>query len=219
MYKVTLFDANTPSCCSGVVSYFCDDINEFAEKWFELETDEGRKDRFIHSMKGEMVTDYYSDSPDLNIVQEDKTAEIFFTNEFKIRDRWIILYNSYHCGTKLHFDSLDVIVRYVRYAGKLFKLATYSAKGVCAVNQSCFDEEKYCDVVCYGNRVLINQRSHEWLNSDNIDDYKDDTIDFIAYSQIGAFESIESMKEDYETADLSDEDLNLLLCDILGEAG
>ena len=72
MYKITLFDANCPSCTSGVIRYFTDNIQEFKDRWEQLETDEKTKERFNKSLNGEVITDYYSNAPELNIVQKDE---------------------------------------------------------------------------------------------------------------------------------------------------
>ena len=74
MYKITLYDCNLPSCVSGVFSIYCDDIEKFEKDWIQLESDKERIERFRKSKQGEMVTDYYSDSPELNIVQRDATS-------------------------------------------------------------------------------------------------------------------------------------------------
>ena len=76
MYKITLFDYNCASCTSGTASFYVDDIDIFEEKWSKLETSPERIERFRHSKNGEVVTDYYSDDEELNIVQEDKAADL-----------------------------------------------------------------------------------------------------------------------------------------------
>ena len=75
MYKITLFDYNCASCTSGTASFYVDDIDIFEEKWSKLETSPERIERFRRSKNGEVVTDYYSDDEELNIVQEDKAAD------------------------------------------------------------------------------------------------------------------------------------------------
>lgn len=72
MYKISLYDYNCPSCTSGVAEFFADNINKFQEEWFKLEDDKDRKKRFLKSLNGEIITDYYSDSPELNIVRRIK---------------------------------------------------------------------------------------------------------------------------------------------------
>ena len=37
IYKITLFDANCPSCTSGTASFFTEDIDEFEHNYFSDE--------------------------------------------------------------------------------------------------------------------------------------------------------------------------------------
>ena len=37
IYKITLFDANFPSCTSGTASFFTEDIDEFEHNYFSDE--------------------------------------------------------------------------------------------------------------------------------------------------------------------------------------
>lgn len=74
IYKITLFDANCPSCTSGTASFFTEDIDEFEHNYFSDENVESnqleaQKQRYFRSKAGEIVTDYYSDAPELNIFQ------------------------------------------------------------------------------------------------------------------------------------------------------
>ena len=46
---------------------------------------------YLRSKGGEIVTDYYSDDPELNIVQEDKSAEILFEKEIVFRNKLFTL--------------------------------------------------------------------------------------------------------------------------------
>lgn len=72
IYKITLFDANCPSCTSGTASFFTEDIDEFEHNFFSDENVgsnqlEAQKQRYFRSKAGKIVTDYYSDAPELNI--------------------------------------------------------------------------------------------------------------------------------------------------------
>lgn len=218
MYKITLYDSNIPSGASGTKSYYCENIDIFAEKWMQLETSEDRKERFLRSKNGEMVTDYYSDSPDLNIVQEDKAAIIYFDKDVIFSDKWLTLYNGFHWAIEFHFDELCVGLKYVRFRGSLLRLATYRARGVCRSNFP-FPGKKYCDVSCYGNPVLIESENQEPFYSDHTENFKEKTIECIAYLPLGTFGDMKSMRKDFDNPDLSDEWLGRLLCDILGDAG
>lgn len=218
MYKITLYDSNIPSGASGTISYYCENIDIFAEKWMQLETAEDRKERFLRSKNGEMVTDYYSDSPNLNIVQEDKDAVIYFDKDVIFRDKWLTLHNGFGWAAEFHFDELCVGLKYVQFRGSLLRLATYKARGVCCSNFPSLDK-KYCDVSCYGNPVLIESENQEPFYSDNTENFKEKTIECIACLPLGSFKDMDSMENDFNDTDLSDEVLDKLLCDILGDAG
>ena len=219
MFRITLFDNNIPSGGSGVISYYCEDIDKFAERWLPLQFCEDTKERFLRSKNGEMVTDYYSNDPSLNIVQEDKDAVVYFQRDIVFKDKWLTLHNGYNYPTDYHFDKLLVGLKYIRYEGDLLRLATYKAYGICYKNNSKFLDKKYCAVACFGNRVLAESKNKEPLRSDNLKDFKDKTIEFIAYSLLGAFEDMDSMKNDFDNPYLPDKLLDILLCDILGDAG
>ena len=93
MYKITLYDCNCPSCTSGVAEFYADNIIKFQKEWFKLEDDKDRKERFLKSLNGDIITDYYSDSPELNIVQEDNDAKILRTQSLHFSNHRFALYN------------------------------------------------------------------------------------------------------------------------------
>ena len=83
IYKITLFDANFPSCTSGTASFFTEDIDEFEHNYFSDENVESnqleaQKQRYFRSKAGEIVTDYYSDAPELNMALS-KSERLFIT--------------------------------------------------------------------------------------------------------------------------------------------
>lgn len=43
IYKITLFDANCPSCTSGTASFFTEDIDEFEHNYFSDENVESNQ--------------------------------------------------------------------------------------------------------------------------------------------------------------------------------
>lgn len=104
MYKVTLFDGNTAPYISNTFSVYCDDIDEFEKNWSEMETDEMRKQRFRRSKQGEMVTDYHSDAPELNIVQKDENAKTLIERTIIIRNQEVRLTNEYQHTASLFFE-------------------------------------------------------------------------------------------------------------------
>ena len=72
MYKITLYDQNCSPICDGTVSWYVENLEEFEEKWLPLQSKLGVETikRDYRSKLGEIVTDYYSDSEELNIVQQ-----------------------------------------------------------------------------------------------------------------------------------------------------
>ena len=218
MYKITLFDYNCPSCTSGVYEIYCDDIEEFEKEWTKLETSKSRIERFRKSKAGEMVTDYYSDAPELNIVQKDETAELYYEKTVFMYDKDIEVLNSYYWPSYLHIDKSEFQVRYIKLFGRLLRLVKYKLTGVC---QDDWLVGGKTDVTCYGNPILKN---HVLFRGRSFDtkDYNKNTIESIAYYPLGEFETEEEMKADYENLRedfFTAEELNVLFSDIPGEAG
>ena len=114
MYKITLFDDNMPSCTSGTVSYYCDDIDKFEKEWIRLEQDESRIERFRRSKAGEMVTDYYCDIPELNIVQKEDMPRTFYERDVYIEDETITLRNGYGSETDYYIHKAHIHLRGIR---------------------------------------------------------------------------------------------------------
>lgn len=91
MYKITLFDNNGIGFVSGTFTCFTEDIEDFKNRWFLLEKDEKTKDRFLLSLNGEIVTDYYSDEAELNIVQNLNDYIEFSRRVFEFKDKDVVL--------------------------------------------------------------------------------------------------------------------------------
>ena len=72
MFKITLNDMNCNPICDGTVFWFVENLEDFERKWLPLmaKEDIGVINRYYRSKFGEIFTDYYSDDPDLNIVQQ-----------------------------------------------------------------------------------------------------------------------------------------------------
>lgn len=221
MYKITLFDCNCPSCCSGVFSCYCDDIDKFEEEWTKLEEDEKVIERFRRSKAGEIVTDFYSDDPKLNIVQEDPEAEVFFESKIEMRQRKVKVYNAYDWETEIFADRYYFHIQYVKFMGEYLRLVKYKLYGVC--QRDYLGVANYRKNTCFGNPVLIQHYENKDKKfSDSTDDFRNDTVESIIYYPLGIFDSFEELRAAYEIDrenPFSDEELDLLLTDIPGEAG
>lgn len=123
MYKIQLFDFNLfPSFVSGVVEVYTDDIDEFEEHYLkQSRATDAQKERFLQSKTGEIVTDYYSDAPELNIVQPVE-VEILQEKQESYEDIEVLVHagsllEHYYCFKKLVFD-----IRWVQTENKIKKI-------------------------------------------------------------------------------------------------
>ena len=93
MYKITLYDYCCNPICDGTESYFVDNLDDFENNWKPLVRSEDRIERYEKSKNGEIVTDYYSDDEELNIVQKDNNSKVIEEKEFEKSNFDIELYN------------------------------------------------------------------------------------------------------------------------------
>ena len=90
MYKITLYDNNCCPICDGTTFWFVEDLEQFEQSWLPLQSRYGVStiERYYRSKRGEIVTDYYSDSEDLNIVQQ-VNSEVLQEKVFEYTDKFI----------------------------------------------------------------------------------------------------------------------------------
>ena len=112
MYKITLFDKNCCGFCSGTTFWFVENLEEFEKKWLPLQAKEdvSRVGRYYRSKFGELVTDYYSDNEELNIVQK-IDCEILEEKTRIYKDKEVELVNTYNCKSTVLFDNLKILLR------------------------------------------------------------------------------------------------------------
>jgi hypothetical protein len=218
MYKVTLWDRCIVACCSGTISFYVDDIDRFQKEWFELESNEDQKKRFLESKAGKVVTDYYSDSQELNIVQEDPNARVYFERDFVLEDRWYELHNAYRWPAMVYIKRLKIHAVYVKYEDTYKKLMTYSIEGI--ASEGMIEDCAYARTRCWGNHVLKIKRGHpDVYSAKEFAAFEKDCIESIVYHEVGRYKTYATLKRHYESARLTDQDIDFLLRDILGEAG
>lgn len=220
MYKITLYDYNCPSCTSGVAEFYTDNINKFQEEWFKLEDDKDRKERFLKSLNGEIITDYYSDSPELNIVQQDKHARILKTEKLCYRNKRFTLINGYDCTGDILVHDAKFSIRYICFQDKYIIVGKYKLTGVASMDKFI---RGYGRQRVYGNCVL-KTKYHSYVDFDkgvplydvnDITNFKDDIIESICYIPVKWLDDLDEMQNYI----LSQEDIIMLMRDILGEAG
>ena len=181
MYKITLFDANCPSCTSGVIRYFTDDINYFKNKWEQLETNELTKERFNKSLNGEIITDYYSNEPELNIVQKDDKCKIIKEKEIVLEDTEVTLENSYGYPSDYYIKSLKVLRKYVEFNESLYRLDKFIIDGIAKL-PFISTKGKYEVICCYGNPIIEPKVSKlDFEYSDEFKEFENEHFESICY--------------------------------------
>ena len=183
-----------------------------------METDEMRKQRFRRSKQGEMVTDYHSDAPELNIVQKDENAKTLIERTIIIRNQEVRLTNEYQHTASLFFEKGEFHIRYMKMWDQYISLVRYKLTGASRENIYIEGRQR---VLCFGNPVLKVHNVFKGY-SDNISDFSRNTVESIAYYLFEVFETEEEMKKramSPEQGYFSEEDLDMLLSDIPGESG
>lgn len=225
MYKITLYDNNCCPIADGVTYFFTDNLDEFEQNWRPSAYEEQWK-RYERSKAGEVVTDYYSDSPELNIVQEDKNAEILFEKEIVIHDKLFTLLNAYRWESEIYAEETRIVFRGIKFKEKCYLIGSYKMKGVC--EKDFFSkEERYRYIEVYGNPV-INCNVQEkplWYETEEgrefyayqKEDFQEDTLETYCFVTVGEYSEEELLNGSIDLE--SDETFVYLMRDIPGEAG
>jgi len=223
MYKITLYDECYSPICDGTASFFTEDLEEF-ERYWQPHADEEQLKRYERSKAGEIVTDYYGDDSELNIVQEDESAEILFEKEFTYKDKQFTLLNAYHWGTDVYAAETYIVFRGIKFNGDYYLIGKYKMQGVCRRDY----KDAYKTVSVWGNQVLVCnlQEKPSWYPTDDgwrgyyeyhKEDFKEDSLETYCWVSLGRFseENLLSGSIDLE----SEETMICLMRDIPGEAG
>ena len=216
MYKITLYDQNCCPISDGVVSFFTEDIEDFQKRW--LETDNDTKDRFLRSKNGEIVTDYYSDAPELDIVQQDIGA-VYGEKEVILENVTFEAFNAYNCPEKYHVDRWKIHFKWIRFKDEYYRIASYNAEGVCQYDDIL---KRWDSTTCYGNPVLENFIAYEPENRDDrpgTEAYAENCISTICFLTNWVFENEQSLKGDIDNFAVTDKVMDVLFRDVIGEAG
>lgn len=220
MYKITLYDWNCPSCYSGTISVFVDDLNEFERHWIpKMKGNKEVVDRYLRSKAGELVTDYHKTNNDaeLNIVQEDKLAKVLRYKNYERHNTYVTLANAYDYTNKWYFRTLRIFIRYIRYNNEYFKVASFSSDGGCTKYGS-----DYMAVYNSGNpfiKLRNNKRDrHNTINSKN--SFMNDKADLFVWKILNKFNSLDELLDNAnKNKRLSQEEIIILMSDIPGDAG
>lgn len=166
MYQIQLYDQNCSPICDGVIRFFVDELETFEKNWIPQKENQENNEtviRYMKSKKGEIVTDYYSDDPELNIVQE-KSVEIIAERTYTETDVTKIVLNVYGFPSTYHMDRITYHIRYIRNVSddELLKLCCYEIKGICYDDKESYwigeDTSQYEKLGFEACRHLINEK-------------------------------------------------------------
>lgn len=125
MYKITLFDMNSAPVSDRIATFYTDDIDDFERCWVSLckdDDDEERIERFRRSKAGECVTDYYTNLPVYDIVQEDPAAEILHEKPIELSDVIFCASNAYGWQKQYHVDNWYCVFRWIRFRKHFYRM-------------------------------------------------------------------------------------------------
>lgn len=229
MYQIQLYDYNCSPIIDGVIRFFVDDLESFEKNWIphiKNKRDEDRVTRYMKSKEGEIVTDYYSDDPRLNIVQK-KHVEIISEKSYTETDVTKSVNNAYGFPCTYHMDSITYHIRYIRNVsdGEFLKLCRYEIKGICSDDDlwgtgmdGKICRPRYKDASVYGN-PFVNLNRKSFLYSDSPKDYKDTEASLYVWHIVKIFEDKKRFINNSKHYRLGKLETQLLLQDFPGEAG
>ena len=230
MYKITLYDNNCCAICDGTTFWFVEDLEEFEKNWLPLQCkyNVSTIERYYRSKFGEIVTDYYSDDEELNIVQP-VDCEILQEKIYEYTNKEAVIENVYGCKTKILFDKLKIVLRVQSSNDKYYLVGQYFGYGCRRVSPDYnrwYDKDIiYSQMHFYGNPVAkYRARDINWDDWGKDDAYKDfytNDKDFYKNESVETFVwlPIKEVDKQFEINEPTMDDLTLLLVDIVGEAG
>ena len=152
-YMVTLYDKTCHPTADWTINFFTEDIEDFQSRWLKLETDEGRKERFLRSKSGTFETDYYGvKDAELNIVQRDR-ATIYDAKEFSMNNIYFWIENAVGFRSHLHADAIELQFKWIRFKSKFARVAKVKVSGL--THHLYIDgKHKFSATKCWSNPVM-----------------------------------------------------------------
>ena len=222
IYKITLYDQNCSPISDGVAVFFTHNLEEFEKKWIDTgRVDDECHKRFVRSKNGEMVTDYFVDVPELNIVQLG-SAEIYSEQEFAVKDDEFYSENAYGYRGTYHVDSLNVMFRWIAFDNHYYRIASFFAAGVAHYDMF---RNIWIRAELYGNPVLeyLEEDDVGWAGTSNLSMFRKNQLHsfcFFVSEEFGSGKTAKKeMVKDYENFKITGEIKSRLFADVIGEAG
>lgn len=218
IYLIQLFDYNCPSGVSGVTKVFVDDIKEFSEQYLQIEKDKNRKERFLRSKAGEIVTDYYSDDPQLNIVKKISIEEFGWDCKWKF-DQMIEVLNGYMWPSYYCFELLFFDIRWVRVEDKLLKLVKPKCENCCQKSPWGGDKP-FTKIGIYGNPFwFYREEPNTPFSGKDTTVFRGTEIESYVWHVVDSFETQEDLAKDKKRTWLLKRQIQRAFSDLPGDAG
>jgi hypothetical protein len=193
-----------------VVEVYVEDIEAFTEQYTKLEKDEERVDRFLRSKAGEMVTDYYSEDPSLNIVQIVDAEELARDCETQY-DKMISILNGFGWPSDYYFRKIQFEIRWMRLNGDLYKLVKTKGEG-------CYAKVDFMGEPCRRIRIYGNPFWIYWEDGER-EAFLDAHLESYVWHVAEQFETEEEFIEDQKRNGLTQVQIQRILEDLPGDAG
>ena len=221
MNKITLFDENCGGACSGVSQFFAEPLEEFERSWLHNpKVCDEQKSRYRISKAGYLISDYYTCSKDLNIFQEDDKAQVLLETEFQLEDREFRLKNFYNCAAIIYAREAQLKYRKIKFQDTYYWIGRYKLIGVCREDYLNHGYWMACNN--YGNKILnmIQPSCMAGKIKRNCEKeiFCNDCLETCCWVTIRESKD-ENAYPFHEEYLLSEEIIDSLMCDILGEAG
>ena len=184
LYKITLYDLTCHPICDGVTLFFTEDIEDFQKRWIKCGADKGRIERFLRSKSGELVTDWYSADPDLNIVQKD-ICTIYDEKEFMLGNVYFKIKNAIGYPSWLHADKIELKFKWIKFKDNFYRIAKVKVKGLTKYYLNKDGKYDFEIAECEGNPVMerlpSNKTFERFIYSDNVEDFAENSFVSICY--------------------------------------
>ena len=129
-YMVTLYDKTCHPTADWTINFFTENIEDFQSRWFKLETDEGRKERFLRSKSGTFEMDYYGvKEAELDIVQQYR-ATIYDEKKFTLSNTYFWIENAIGFRSHLHADAIELQFKWIRFKSKFARVTKVKVSGL-----------------------------------------------------------------------------------------
>lgn len=217
LFFIQLYDYNYPTCVSGTTKVFAEDIEDFAKHYLSLEEDEDRKERFLRSKSGEIITDYHSNDPTLNIVRQIEVENLGYRLQEK-NERNVVVLNGYGEEVDYYFDQLLFAIRWMKWKNKYYKLVKPYGLGCC--KRSWYPLTPWRRVTIDGNPFwLYEEASGIKELEETYDGFKETFLMSYVWQVADIFETKEELQKDKERNWLTKKQISWALRDLPGDAG